>query len=396
MHVRWEEEDDHIRMAIESEVSTAISETDVFEFEFELTEVSETPVPELRRLLGEILDAHASECTEKSPSVVVRTERPDQHILSDIERTHQFLDRSYMSTVSFVFYIEDQGALVMSVYVQYPVTTDQREVLDIVGPYLSARESTLLDFEVFPHDNADGGITLDVSVPDHLRIGDCVTFGHTLSQMLRFRTWNPGTMDGAHALLLMGRAEVLLGQPESAWLEAKRKGYGLQYSEVEKYEYARDLASFANSESGGILIVGIATATDASGTDIMVEVTPCKTGSLNAQIYAHVAHSKIVPPIEGLEISRVTAEGGELLVIRVPPQAEFLKPFLVAGAIINDKVSGSFISIPQRRGTDKWNMSPPAVHSLLVAARVALRSAPIETEGRVSGEAAPRESDAAP
>jgi hypothetical protein len=268
----------------------------------------------------------------------------------------------------------------MSVYVQYPVTIERGEALDIVGPYLSARGSVLLDFESFPHDNADGGINLDVSVPDHLRIGDCVTLGQTLSQMLRFRAWNPGTMDGAHALLLMGRPEVLLGQPESAWLEAKRKGYGLQYSEVEKYEYVRDLAAFANSESGGILVIGIATDTDVSGIDVMSDVTPCKSRSLNTQTYAHVAHSKIVPQIEGLEISRVTVDEGELLVIRVPPQAEYLKPFLVAGAIINDKVSGSFISIPQRRGTDKWNMSPAAIHSLLVAARVALRSAPVEAE----------------
>jgi hypothetical protein len=198
--------------------------------------------------------------------------------------------------------------------------------------------------------------------------------------MLRFREWDPSAMDGAHALLLMGRPEVLLGQPESAWLDAKRKGYGLQHSEVEKYEYARDLASFANSETGGLLVIGLSTTKDDSGMDIISEVTPCKPGSMNTQTYAHVAHAKVVPPIEGLEISPIRLDEGELLVIRVPPQAEYLKPFLVAGAIINDKVSGSFISIPQRRGTDKWNMSPAAIHSLLVAARVALRNAPVETE----------------
>ncbi|MEV7830317.1 ATP-binding protein [Streptomyces subrutilus] len=379
MRVHWEE-DDQIRITIASEAATAISDGP-FDFEFDLTEVSEAPVSEVCRVLREIRAAHPDDYTEpKSPSLWVRAGRPDPHILSDIERTHEYLDRSHMSTVSFVFYVEEHETLAMSIYVQYPFTTDRADSLEIVGPYLSARGSVLLDFESFPHDNADGGINLDVSAPDHLRIGDCVALGQTLSQMLRFRAWNPGTMDGAHALLLMGKAEVLLGQPESEWLEAKRKGYGLQYSEVEKYEYARDLASFANSADGGILIVGVATDTDASGADVMVEVTPCKTGSLNTQTYAHVAHSKIVPPIEGLEISRVATGEGELLVIRIPPQAEYLKPFLVAGAIINDKVSGSFISIPQRRGTDKWNMSPAAVHSLLVAARVALRSAPVETE----------------
>jgi hypothetical protein len=100
MRVRWEE-DDQIRIVIENDVATAISETGPFDFEFNLHEVSETPVPEVRRVLREILDAHTDGYTElKSPSLWVRTERPDPHILSDIERTHEYLDRSHMSTVS--------------------------------------------------------------------------------------------------------------------------------------------------------------------------------------------------------------------------------------------------------------------------------------------------------
>jgi hypothetical protein len=379
VRVRWKD-DDPIRIVIEDKTAFTVSEAGSFDFEFDLDEVAETPVPEIHRVLREIGDAHPGEYEDpRSPSLWVYTERPNPHILSDIERTHEYLDRSHMSTVSFVFYVVEE-TLAMSVYVQYPITIDRSESIDIVGPYLSARGCNLYGFEAFPQQNADGGINLDISVPNHLRIGDCVALGQTVAQMLRFREWDPSAMDGAHALLLMGRPEVLLGQPESAWLDAKRKGYGLQHSEVEKYEYARDLASFANSETGGLLVIGLSTTKDDSGMDIISEVTPCKPGSMNTQTYAHVAHAKVVPPIEGLEISPIRLDEGELLVIRVPPQAEYLKPFLVAGAIINDKVSGSFISIPQRRGTDKWNMSPAAIHSLLVAARVALRNAPVETE----------------
>jgi hypothetical protein len=285
-----------------------------------------------------------------------------------------------MSKVSYVFYVAHEKTLAMQVYVQYPITKEEGEALALTMPYLAARGCTLLQFEAFLQENADGGITLDISVPDNLRIGDCVSLGQTLTKLLRFREWDPRSIDGAHALLLTGRPDVLLGQPESTWLEAKRKGYGLQHSEVEKYEYARDLASFANSENGGLLVIGLATDTDNAGIDVIRKVTPCKPGALNTQSYAHVAHSKIVPPIEGLEISRITVDDGEMLVIRVPPQAEYLKPFLVAGAVINGKVTGAFVSLPQRRGTDKWNMSPEAIHSLLVAARVALRRAPIDAE----------------
>ena len=54
------------------------------------------------------------------------------------------------------------------------------------------------------------------------------------------------TGDTATQLLRGGHPQALLGQPEAAWLDAKRAPYTL--NEVQdKLEFAKDIAAFANS-----------------------------------------------------------------------------------------------------------------------------------------------------
>jgi hypothetical protein len=75
-------------------------------------------------------------------------------------------------------------------------------------------------------------------------------------------------------------------------------------------------------------------------------------------------------------VEAVTATpGGEpaIILVLVPPQPEELKPFLVTGAIVGDRVEGAFISIVRRRGEHSIPISAPAIHASLAAGRALLR-----------------------
>jgi hypothetical protein len=174
------------------------------------------------------------------------------------------------------------------------------------------------------------------------------------------------------ATLRSGRPDLLLGLYESGWLECKSQGYDLKVHS-HRIELAQDVARFANSERGGLLVLGLKTKKDSAG-DRIVSVHPLPTPRTAS--YHKALDSLLFPPIEALNVEAVTATpGGEpaIILVLVPPQPEELKPFLVTGAIVGDRVEGAFISIVRRRGEHSIPISAPAIHASLAAGRALLR-----------------------
>jgi hypothetical protein len=209
-------------------------------------------------------------------------------------------------------------------------------------------------------------------VPLRWTVMQCAAFADSLTMILQNDRVNLKTPSGAYALISAGIPALLLGKAESEWLEVKRDNYGIA-AESQKYEFACDVASFANSEVGGLIVIGIASERDLSGNDVLARIAPCRKGSINAQRYMQALQERVVPSVEGLRLDVISIDSGDIMVVYIPPQPEEVKPFIVKGAMVGSKVSGSFFSIPRRRGSDKWAMSPEAVHSMLVAARGVLR-----------------------
>ncbi|MGH8951943.1 MAG: hypothetical protein ACRDX9_11005 [Acidimicrobiia bacterium] len=182
--------------------------------------------------------------------------------------------------------------------------------------------------------------------------------------------------DLAKTTLRAGRPDLLLGQYESVVLECKSTGYDLS-SAADKIEFGQDVARFANSDRGGILVLGLKTKSDTKG-DRIVSVHPLPSAP-KASRYHKILDRMIFPPVEGLTVEAVSAIPGgpsSLVVIDVPPQPEELKPFLVSGAVVHGRVEGAFISIVQRRGEHSVPVSPPAIHAALAAGRALLRGQP--------------------
>lgn len=343
------------------------------EFSCEYPVAEDILMRDLRRALTSSISGEP--CGRRDVSLAVQQWiEPGQYSLNEEQLADIYLQLEYQNSDVCIFYLTEKGPLIASFEVPYPIFHDSPTAHEVISPYLSKEGVVVDSMTYYPRSHECFGWCIEVHIPDHWTVARVFGMTENVRMMLRFREWSPAGLNGVRAMILAGKPEAILGQPESAWLEVKRTGYNLSHSVKDKYELARDLASFANSESGGVIVIGLETEKDASHRDIISCVTPCGRGSLQPQTYANVARDRITPPIEGLDIQVIALSDGDLLCLSVPPQSEELKPFLVSGALIGEKVSGSFFSIPHRRGSDKWDTSPEAAHSLLVAARAILRA----------------------
>ncbi|MEV2241268.1 RNA-binding domain-containing protein [Micromonospora sp. NPDC049891] len=258
--------------------------------------------------------------------------------------------------------------------------TNEPGAMESIGPLLRANKGVLRKIDCHEDRGEGPYVCLKVSFPLDRTVGQIVALSFLFDSLIANEEGAPTSPAGVLALMASKIPEALLGQPESQWLEVKQKGYGFE-NDRQKHEFALDLAAFANCDSGGIIVVGLSTSRDASGQDIITAANGCSPGSLNVDSYAEVAKHRVVPPIEGLDIRVISSNDRSFLMALVPPQPQQFRPFLVRGGVISgDRVSGAAFTIPQRVGSEKWNVSAEAVHSQLVAARIALSRA--DTTGR--------------
>lgn len=180
-------------------------------------------------------------------------------------------------------------------------------------------------------------------------------------------------------LVRSGHVDVLIGQPEGQWLEAKRQHYDLS-SAAGKIALARSVARFANAEEGGIVVIGLETK-GAAGQDIVSKVRPMPHDARVARRYQQVLGHRLYPPPDALRIEAVNLAAGDVVLIDVPPQPEDLKPFLVHGAVIDSKTEDAFISIVRRRGDSSIPITASMIHATLAAGRALLRRGQLPSEG---------------
>jgi hypothetical protein len=173
-------------------------------------------------------------------------------------------------------------------------------------------------------------------------------------------------------VLRAARPETLVGQPESVYLDVKQSHYDLDTAHGE-IALAQAVARFANAERGGLLVIGMR-GKKVPGGEVISKLVPLPVSGRDVRRYRLAIERRLFPLVDGLEVFPVdAAEGGKLLVIHVPPQAEELKPFLVHGAIVDGQVQGVFISIVRRRDEHSVPITAPAIHAMLAAGRGLLR-----------------------
>ncbi|MEU7746842.1 ATP-binding protein [Nonomuraea sp. NPDC049158] len=175
-----------------------------------------------------------------------------------------------------------------------------------------------------------------------------------------------------YELVRGGGVARLLGVAENEWLEVKSAPYEMKRDKQWQCELSEDVARFANSEYGGILLVGIRSEKQ-DGRDVLSRLSPLPIDGKRVERYHQSIDSHVHPPIDRLKIENISMEGGEMVCILIPPQPEERKPFLVQGAFIDGKYQQGTISIVRRRGEHSIPVTAREIHAMLAAGRALLR-----------------------
>jgi hypothetical protein len=251
---------------------------------------------------------------------------------------------------------------------------DESNALEgLVTNYLRERGAAVEFFEAYTY-SGDTHVSLAYETPYYGRsIRDVAALALDTKALLTAAVTGRIERSSAVELVLGGHAEALIGLYESAWLEVKRAPYDLT-DEAQRLELALDVAALANGETGGLLIVGLATKNDGRG-DRIVRVTPTKPELIDRRKYRQHVDRLVYPAVAGLELHVVShgSQGLALLMIDVPIQPEQVKPFLVGGAVIKGKLRGSYFTVAARRDDSRLVASPAEIHGLLAAGRLATR-----------------------
>ncbi|GAA4505050.1 AlbA family DNA-binding domain-containing protein [Nonomuraea ferruginea] len=173
-------------------------------------------------------------------------------------------------------------------------------------------------------------------------------------------------------MIKMGGAENLIGEAESAILEVKSSPYEMKQDKQWQCELAEDVARFANSENGGLLILGIQTK-KVDGQDRLEKIVPIPRDASRCVRYHQILDSRIHPPISDIDIGAIDHDRGEIAFILVPPQPETAKPFLVQGAYLDGRFQKGVISIVRRREEHSIPITAREIHAMLAAGRALLQ-----------------------
>ena len=170
-------------------------------------------------------------------------------------------------------------------------------------------------------------------------------------------------------LLRGGNWEVLKGQPESDWLEAKGEPYD-HLGENWKYELAKDVAAFANSPDGGMILLGITTK-NRRGDDIIEGRQEFELSRAGRQQYRKHIFEHVYPRVLGLEVEHIPGpeKSRGFVAITIPPQAEADLPFLVQGVLLRGKTLGTHVLLPVRDKAHTAFMDAKALHAHLRVGR---------------------------
>lgn len=286
-------------------------------------------------------------------------------------------DVEYSDRLDSTIVVMPNGQTAIDVTVAiHGINLDEDEFAPVLAPLLGRHNAPLL--EVAVHASGNQGVCLfRIGFgPRGATVGDALAIGDSVAALISQLRDGEMTADGTLGLLRAGRGDLLIGLPESRWLEVKSQGFDLGSGDAAKIELGQDVARFANGDTDSLLVIGFRTD-KAHGDEVISKMTPALS-KFSASRYHQTIDARVHPGVLGLSVEQFevplrSGGTGYLLAILIPAQPEESKPFLVHGAIAGGKVEGAFISVVQRRGEHSVPITAPAIHAALAAGRALLR-----------------------
>ncbi|MFD7645079.1 RNA-binding domain-containing protein [Kitasatospora sp. NPDC059795] len=186
-------------------------------------------------------------------------------------------------------------------------------------------------------------------------------------------------LEQARTALYANDPSALLGLLECRWLDAKGAPYELKNpSAVE--ELAKDVASFANSTGGGVIVLGIGTRLE-NGQEILDRLMPFDRSSVDLDRMRKLLRERITPAPRNVSIEWIEhgGPGQGIAFIDVPPQTAGNLPYVVAAP--NGKpgqVNPFTVAVPVRE-SDGTHWLPRTEVQRLLALGLAANGAPSRT-----------------
>ncbi len=162
----------------------------------------------------------------------------------------------------------------------------------------------------------------------------------------------PLTIEKLENIAATSEFDLLLGEVENNYFDCKSQPYQLNQSDTAKRELAKDVSSFANA-GGGFIFIGIKTKPSATQFgDEVEEIRPFEPILVDPDQYHKIVQSWIYPQLEGLNIKWLCVNGNKdkgILVIKIPPQKDSLKPFLITKTLDANKQVEIVFGYAQRK-----------------------------------------------
>lgn len=270
-------------------------------------------------------------------------------------------------------YLDDEDEFWSRFAIRREDRPEPGEVQRLLGAYLE-RNGAIARIEVEELEEHEGrGFTLSVdlnrSFPRGAIVADAWQFAEEARALVGAAEGGNLPRNGAVDLLRAGRWDTFLGQPESEWLEAKGAPYDHLQSRMGpnwRYELAKDVAAFANSSDGGLIVMGMVTK-DVGGGDIISGRKEFDLKRVQAPAYRKHVAQLVYPQVDGFEVTRIdgSRKGYGLAVLTIPPQPRSRQPFLVRGVLQAGKVMGGHLLWPVRQADETVLLDIAAVHDRL-------------------------------
>ncbi|MCS7478744.1 RNA-binding domain-containing protein [Umezawaea endophytica] len=156
-------------------------------------------------------------------------------------------------------------------------------------------------------------------------------------------------LERARQALLDGDLSALLGVRESIWLDVKRGVYPLDQPKGPE-ELAKDVAAFANTPDGGLILVGFSTRKE-HGEEIVDALKLVPRKLINLDKYRQIIATRVIPALRQVSVDWIERETGMgVLVIDIPAQPEASQPFAVPAPTGTVEVSKTAVGFPIRTG----------------------------------------------
>jgi hypothetical protein len=244
----------------------------------------------------------------------------------------------------------------------------------IVAAYLSTQKAKAISVDVLDEFAPSGPYPVSITVQPVLRgrsVGDLLLIGEGLGDLLSAVESDVLDRDAVVALVRAGRGDLLVGQQEGNWFDAKSLDYDLT-SDAGKFSVAQDVMRFANCDTGGVIVIGLSAKKNAS-SETVIGICPQERPSSWPRQHRQAIEKRIFPLPHGLEFIDGTGLAGMVLAIHIPPQPDEEKPFIVRGVLAGLSGDGAFVSIIRRHGDDSIPYTAEEIHAALSKGRAVRR-----------------------